>query len=101
MTLYVFAKDTKAKIACTGGCTKFWPPLMVAKGAKVPTSMTGIPGTFGVVMLANGGDQLTYDGAPLYTFANDKKAGDVNGEGVISSWWAVVTSGGSTTSSGY
>src|SRR5216684_3354750 len=33
MTLYVFAKDTKGKIACTGGCAKFWPPLLVAKGA--------------------------------------------------------------------
>lgn len=101
MTLYVFAKDTKGKIACTGACTKFWPPLMVAKGATVATSMPGIPGTFGEVMLASGKDQLTYDGAPVYTFANDKKPGDVNGEGVGGTWWAVVVSGATTSVTGY
>ncbi|HXT33958.1 MAG TPA: hypothetical protein VN837_00145 [Chloroflexota bacterium] len=37
---------------------------------------------------------MTYDGAPLYTFANDKKPGDVNGEGVLGLWWAVVVGSG-------
>src|SRR5690348_4209667 len=28
-TLYVFLKDKNAKSACSGACTKFWPPLTV------------------------------------------------------------------------
>jgi predicted lipoprotein with Yx(FWY)xxD motif len=93
MTLYVFAKDTKGKSNCTGQCATFWPPLLVPSGVTPPAKMTGVAGTFGVIMLPNGGDQLTYDGAPLYTFANDKKPGDIKGQGVLGLWWAVVAPG--------
>ena len=92
-TLYVFAKDSKNKSACSGQCAKFWPPVPVAKGATVPKSMTGVTGTFGEIMRADGSDQLTFDGAPLYTFLEDKKAGDLNGQGLVAAggyWWAVV-----------
>ncbi len=90
MTLYVFAKDTKGKSNCTGQCAKFWPAVMVPKGTMPPAHMAGIAGTFGEIMLPSGGGQLTFDGVPLYTFANDKKPGDMNGQGVINSWWIVV-----------
>jgi predicted lipoprotein with Yx(FWY)xxD motif len=58
--------------------------------------MTGIPGKFGVTMRKNGAHQLTYDGAPLYTFAGDKDSGDTYGQGLFASggfWWAVVAAG--------
>ena len=58
--------------------------------------MAGVAGTFGEIMLARGADQLTYDGAPLYTCANDKKPGDINGQGVAGVRWAVVAPGGSS-----
>jgi predicted lipoprotein with Yx(FWY)xxD motif len=90
MTLYVYAKDTKGKSNCTGQCAQFWPPLLPAKGSKAPATMAGFAGTFGEITRAGGADQLTYDGAPLYTFANDKKPGDINGQGVAGLWWAVV-----------
>lgn len=93
MTLYVYAKDTKGKSNCTGQCATFWPPLVLAKGMTVPSKMAGVPGTFGEIMLAGGANQLTYDGAPLYTFANDKKPGDISGQGVAGVWWAVVVPG--------
>ncbi len=94
MTLYVFAKDSKNKSTCTGQCATYWPAAMVPAGAKAPGKMAGMMGTIGEMMLKGGGAQLTYDGAPLYTFANDKKAGDVNGEGVGGIWWAVVVGSG-------
>ena len=40
----------------------------------------------------DGVSQLTYNGHPLYTFVNDKKPGDTNGEGISAfggSWFAV------------
>jgi predicted lipoprotein with Yx(FWY)xxD motif len=75
---------------------------------KAPTTMPGIMGKFGVTMRAGAAQQLTYDGAPLYTFANDKKPGDINGQGIASTWWAVVarvsprsSSTGSGSTGGY
>ena len=103
-TLYVFSHDRPNKIACTGDCIKFWPPLLVPAGTKVPATMAGVSGKFDVASRAGGSKQLTFDGAPLYTFANDAKAGDMNGQGVISSWWTVVAPssghGGSAAATG-
>lgn len=92
-TLYVFAKDTKTMSMCTGKCAAFWPPLLVPMGTKVPAAMTGVMGKFGELMLTGGKAQLTYDGAPLYTFASDKKAGDMIGQGIGGLWWAVAVPG--------
>jgi predicted lipoprotein with Yx(FWY)xxD motif len=96
MTLYVFAPDPKGKSTCYNSCAKFWPPAVVASGAKAPKTISGIPGTFGVTTRKDGTHQLTYDGAPLYTFAGDKDSGDMYGQGLFASggfWWAVVAAG--------
>ena len=93
MTLYVFAPDKKNKSVCYGECAAFWPPVIVPTGTTVPTTMPGIKGTFGVTMRTNGKQQLTYDGAPLYRFVQDKKPGDMTGQGLDVAggyWWVVV-----------
>ena len=105
MTLYVFAVDKPNKSVCTGACAAFWPPVLLPKGAKATTTMPGVAGTFGVAMRAGDRRQLTFDGAPLYTFIKDKKAGDMNGQGLVASggyWWVVAASvpKASTSSSG-
>ena len=102
MTLYVFSQDKKGMSMCTGKCASAWPPLLVPMGAKVPAAMTGMMGKFGELMLTGGKDQLTYDGAPLYTFTGDKKPGDMNGQGLAGLWWVVVAPPAmSTTVSAY
>lgn len=96
MTLYVFAPDPKDKSTCYNTCAKFWPPRLVKSGTTPKAKLDGILGTFGVTARTDGTQQLTYDGAPLYTFAGDKKAGDMNGQGVVASggyWWVVVAAG--------
>jgi predicted lipoprotein with Yx(FWY)xxD motif len=93
MTLYVYAPDKKNKSVCYGECAAYWPPVIVPTGTKVPTTMPGIKGTFGVTMRTNGKRQLTYDGAPLYRFVQDKKPGDMTGQGLDVAggyWWVVV-----------
>jgi predicted lipoprotein with Yx(FWY)xxD motif len=95
-TLYVFAPDPKNKSTCSGECAKFWPPRLVGSNAHPAASIAGVPGTFGVITRTDGTRQLTYDGAPLYTFAGDKNAGDMNGQGLFASggfWWVVVAAG--------
>lgn len=92
-TLYVFAVDPKGKSKCNGTCAKFWPPLHVAKGTTPSSKISGVSGTFGAITRADGTRQLTYNGAPLYTFLEDKKAGQMNGQGIVASggyWWVVV-----------
>lgn len=93
MALYVYAPDKKNKSTCYGPCAAFWPPLTVAAGARVPTTLAGLSGAFGTTLRTNGQRQLTYDGAPLYRFVKDKKPGDMAGQGLDVAggyWWLVV-----------
>lgn len=92
-TLYVFATDSRNKSTCYGQCAKFWPPLLVKTGSTPAANVANISGNFGVAKRKDGSKQLTFDGAPLYTFAEDKKAGDMNGQGVVAAggyWWVVA-----------
>jgi predicted lipoprotein with Yx(FWY)xxD motif len=92
-TLYHFTLDKAKKIACTGKCAQFWPPLLIKKGAE-PSAGKGINAKkLGTIKRPNGRYQVTYYGWPLYTFLSDKKAGDVFGEGVEKTWFAVSPSG--------
>jgi predicted lipoprotein with Yx(FWY)xxD motif len=92
-TLYVFGSDAPGKSNCTGTCAKFWPPATVPTGLTPKKHVKGATGTFGVITRADGTRQLTYDSAPVYTFLQDKKAGDLNGEGLYASggfWFPIV-----------
>jgi len=47
-------------------------------------------GAWGVATRADGVEQLTYDGYPLYTWSKDMKPGDVTGQGFKNAWRAAV-----------
>jgi predicted lipoprotein with Yx(FWY)xxD motif len=95
-TVYLFQKDTNGKSACAGQCATFWPPL-IAVGKPV-TGAGAKASLVGTTKRADGRVQLTYDGHPLYTFANDSKRGQTSGEGVnaFGGSWYVVSPAGST-----
>ena len=84
MTLYHFDKDTSTSVACMGQCATFWPPLLAPNGAA-PTSSASLPGGLSILNGANG-QQVMYNGHPLYTFSGDKSPGDTNGEGIMGLW---------------
>lgn len=88
MTVYTFANDVKdnGKSACSGGCATKWPPLTVAAGGT-PTAGAGATGKLATITRDDGTLQVTYNGLPLYFFANDKAPGDANG--VYTNWLAV------------
>ena len=89
MTLYIFTKDVKdsGKSVCTGQCLTTWPALTVAAG-QTPTGGTALTGKFGTITREDDGTtQVTYNGLPLYFFANDKAVGDANG--VYENWEVV------------
>jgi predicted lipoprotein with Yx(FWY)xxD motif len=89
MTVYMFTMDVKdsGKSACEGTCIANWPALTVAVGSA-PVAGAGVTGTLGTITRTDDGKlQVTYNGKPLYFFANDKAPGDANG--VYLNWEAV------------
>ncbi|HEX9505075.1 MAG TPA: hypothetical protein VGA62_03610, partial [Acidimicrobiia bacterium] len=90
-TLYELDRDTATSATCTGACTSIWPPLTVS---GTPTAGTGLDAAKLATLDGPNGHQVTYGGHPLYTFANDKAAGDVNGQGFAGGvWWVVGADG--------
>jgi predicted lipoprotein with Yx(FWY)xxD motif len=92
-TLYYFSPDHPPHLACNGKCLKVWPPLIVPASFKVAPTLKGVPGRFSVVLRGKE-RQLAWDGHPLYTFVSDKKPGEVNGQGFLKKWWAVLLKAG-------
>ncbi|HEX6475660.1 MAG TPA: hypothetical protein VF005_00175 [Acidimicrobiales bacterium] len=99
-TLYTLTNNGAA-VACTSSaCTAIWPPSLL------PASQTNVNAGSGVsnvsTMTANGGQQVAYNGQPLYRFSGDATAGAANGDGINSfgGVWHVVKIGGGSTGSG-
>ena len=86
MTLYVFKKDSPNVSACSGACATNWPPLTLGPGGS-PTAGAGVTGSLTTFARADGTMQVAYNGAPVYYFAADTKAGDTNGQGVGGVWF--------------
>ena len=108
MTLYYFDRDTSTSVACTGGggygsyggCTRTWPPLP-SPGGAAPTSSVSLSGSLSVLNDANG-QQVMYNGHPLYTYSGDQNPGDTNGNGIQGLWHVATPSlaSGSAPASG-
>lgn len=91
-TLYRFDKDTAEPPAstCEGDCAKAWP---VVPAGEVTAAAGMDPALLGEVARKDGGKQLTVAGWPVYRFAKDTKAGDLNGQGVGGTWFAFAPDG--------
>jgi predicted lipoprotein with Yx(FWY)xxD motif len=96
-TLYRFDKDSNKppKSNCNGDCQKAWPPLLIKSPGKIfPKGID--PKILGYVERADGHCQVTINGWPVYYFIADAKPGDLNGQGVNGTWFAVAPDGGKT-----
>lgn len=93
-TLYMFMKDKRDKSACSGQCATYWPPLITS---GKPHAGAGAKATLlATFKRSDGRMQVTYNGHPLYRFAQDTKAGQTNGEGSSAfgaKWYAVSPAG--------
>src|SRR6266550_7131730 len=92
-TLYLFTADKGKRSTCYGQCAGYWPPLLASK----PSVGTGLKSSMlGTTKRKDGKLQVTYGGHPLYYFVQDKKAGQVKGQGFVhfgGSWWVVSAAG--------
>jgi predicted lipoprotein with Yx(FWY)xxD motif len=84
MTLYTFDRDSApGKSACNGRCAVNWPPFTTMPNAKTMDNWT-------VIVRDDGSKQWAYKGKPLYRWMDDKKSGDVDGDGRNSVWHVAV-----------
>lgn len=94
MTLYDFHKDKGTTSSCYGPCAEGWPPVL-SEGE--PTVGNGASASkLGTTERKDGTTQVTYAGHPLYTFVEDKKPGEANGNDVKAfgaSWYALKGNG--------
>jgi predicted lipoprotein with Yx(FWY)xxD motif len=97
MTLYHLSGEQNGKFICTSSaCLGVWHPL-IAPSSGAPSG-EGV--ALGTVKRPEGTMQVTYKGTPLYTFAQDKQAGETNGQGIKDvGTWSVITTGSSSTPS--
>jgi predicted lipoprotein with Yx(FWY)xxD motif len=98
-TLYTFTPDTTSASNCNGDCAANWPPFTLDAGETVEAG-DGVTGTFATIARQDGTMQVTYAGHPLYYFAGDNAAGDVNGQGLNDKWYVVGADGNPVMSSG-
>jgi predicted lipoprotein with Yx(FWY)xxD motif len=99
-TLYLFEKDKNRRSACYGQCATYWPPLLThGKPVAGPGAKQSLLGT---TRRANGSQQVTYAGHPLYRFALDTKPGQTKGEGLqdFGGGWDVLSPAGKKIESG-
>lgn len=79
-TLYLFAKDIGPKSTCSGACATDWPPVAAS---STPATAGGIPASaLSLIHRSDGRQQVALDGHPLYAYAGDQAAGQVNGQGL-------------------
>ena len=90
MTLYVFMPDAQGPSTCEDDCLAAWPALAgpATAGEGADESLLGT-----AARPDDGSEQVTYNGWPLYYFAQDAAPGDVNGQGLNDVWYVVDPTG--------
>jgi predicted lipoprotein with Yx(FWY)xxD motif len=100
--LYTNDQDTASEIVCTDECAVDWLPV-TTEAAQPGSDDPNVEAKLGVVASPDGGNQVTYDGKPLYTFIEDSP-GVVTGDGFTDDFagvtftWTAATVGGSQQS---
>src|SRR5688572_25910109 len=92
ITLYRFDNDTDGESTCYDDCEANWPPLLI-EGDSPAAGEGADESLLGTTERTDGTVQVTYAGQPLYYFAGDEAAGDVNGQAVGDIWWVVAADG--------
>lgn len=93
-TVYLFERDSGPHSTCSGACLAQWPAL-TTRGA--PHAAGGASAAMlGTTRRSDGTTQVTYAGHPLYFYAGDRAAGDVNGQALdaFGAPWYVLAPGG-------
>ena len=83
-TLYFFAEDVEGNSLCNGNCAGAWPAFFTEE-IEVGTDLD--KADFATIEREDGSKQTTFKGWPLYYFAQDENAGEINGDGLGDVWF--------------
>ena len=106
--LYSPDQEANGKVLCTDACASIRIPLTLP-ASEQPTGSSDVSSHLGLIRRPDGAEQVTYEGKPLYTFAEDPSPGEVTGNGFADDFggtsftWHVAAPGavsGGTTSTG-
>jgi predicted lipoprotein with Yx(FWY)xxD motif len=88
-TIYWYSDDIKGsgKSTCTGTCLAAWPAV---EGAPAAAPGVQLAGQLGTITRPGGVVQATYNGYPLYTYAQDMAPGQTTGNGVTGAWHVIT-----------
>jgi predicted lipoprotein with Yx(FWY)xxD motif len=100
--LYTADQEMDGTVRCTRSCADTWIPLTLPGGGE-PTASDEVAGELGVVERPGGARQVTFEGQPLYSFADDGGPGVVSGDGLadtfdgeLFSWQVARADGGAS-----
>src|SRR5690242_14108696 len=92
--LYLWEADKNGTSTCSGPCAAAWPPVTTS-GA--PLAGSGVDkALLGTVKRADGTEQVTYNGHPLYYYGGDTGPGMAKGKGSRdfgASWYVLSAKG--------
>jgi predicted lipoprotein with Yx(FWY)xxD motif len=94
MTVYDFHKDKGTTSSCYGPCAEAWPPVLTEGEPSVGNGASS--SKLGTTERKDGTMQVTYAGHPIYTFVEDKKPGEANGNDTSAfgaQWYALKGNG--------
>ncbi len=95
MTLYRLSGERAGSFICTSAaCLQAWHPVKAPTSGAIGAGVSSL----GAVKRPDGSMQVTYQGMPLYTFAQDRP-GRANGQGFkdVGTWNAVTVAGAAKT----
>ncbi len=100
MSLYLFKADTQGRegtaprVTCEGDCLAVWPPLVVEQPPVGDGTLD--ESLLGTIERSDGLLHVTYNGWPLYYYAEDAAPGDIRGHDIESfgeDWYLIGPNG--------
>ena len=96
--LYALEDEDDAD-ACVDACAEAWPPYTRLATEDLAPTLRNVglqPDLLGSVERPDGTSQVTYDGHPLYFYAQDRAPGETKGHDLTDEWgeWYLVQPSG-------
>ena len=101
-SLYLFEPDHQSgKSACYGTCAVEWSPLTVPSSSQPPIAGFGVTASMlSTTHRTDGTIQVTYNGWPLYLWAQDTSPAEATGQGLDNQgglWYVLDPAGNAIT----
>jgi len=98
-TVYMLDKDNATTSTCHDACETEWPPLLAQNGTPKAMDPSLDDADISVIQRKDGTQQVAYAGHPLYHYAKDLAAGQLNGAGKSDEFgnWSALSPDGQKT----